>query len=136
MSDAPDIQKITTLLMFAGRAEEAMEFYIGLFPDSGIDFIQKYGTDYPGPEGKVVHARFRLAGETFMAMDSSVEQPYTFTPSISFMVGCADEAEIDRLYAALSEDGDVMMGLAKYPFATKYAWTRDRFGVSWQLMLP
>jgi predicted 3-demethylubiquinone-9 3-methyltransferase (glyoxalase superfamily) len=128
-------QKIATLLMFAGRAEEAMGFYTTLFEDSSIVFLERYGPGYPGPVGQVVHGRFTLNGQLFMAMDSAVEQPYTFTPSVSLFVTCADEPEIDRLFAALSENGEVMMALDTYPFATKYAWVQDRFGVSWQLML-
>jgi predicted 3-demethylubiquinone-9 3-methyltransferase (glyoxalase superfamily) len=130
-----DAQKITTMLMFAGQAEEAIGFYTSLFDDAGIEFIERYGPGYPGPEGQVVHSRFKLKGQVLMAMDSHVEQSFTFTPSISLFVGCADEAEIDRLAAALSQGGSVMMPLDKYPFATKYAWVQDRFGVSWQLML-
>jgi predicted 3-demethylubiquinone-9 3-methyltransferase (glyoxalase superfamily) len=129
-------EKITTMLMFTGRAEEAIDLYTSVFEDAGIEFIEHYGPDYPqGPEGQVVHARFRLNGELFMAMDSAVEQPFTFTPSMSLWVNCVDEPEIDRLYAALSEGGSVMMRLGNYPFATKYAWVQDRFGVSWQLAL-
>ena len=127
-------QKIATMLMFAGQAEEAMNLYSPLFEDSGIDFIEHYGPDYPGPEGQVVHARFRLGGQSLLAMDSAVPQPFTFNASISLFVTCADDAEIDRLYTALSEGG-VMMPLDRYPFATKYAWVTDRFGVSWQLFL-
>jgi len=70
-----------------------------------------------------------------MAMNSSVAQPFTFTPSLSFFVTCVDESEIDRLFGALSDGGKVMMPLDNYPFATKYAWVQDRFGVSWQLTL-
>ena len=129
-------EQITTMLMFAGRAEEAINLYTSLFDDSGIEFIERYGPEYPqGPEGQVVHARFRLKGQLLMGMDSAVPQPFTFTPSMSLWVTCRDEAEIDRLYAALVEGGGVMMELAKYPFATKYAWITDRFGVSWQLTL-
>jgi predicted 3-demethylubiquinone-9 3-methyltransferase (glyoxalase superfamily) len=128
-------EKIAAMLMFGGQAEEAMAFYTALFEESGIEFVERYGPAYPGPEGQVVHARFRLAGQLFMAMDSHIEQPYTFTPSLSFFVTCADEPEIDRLAAALSEAGTVLMELGSYPFAAKYAWVQDRYGVSWQLML-
>jgi predicted 3-demethylubiquinone-9 3-methyltransferase (glyoxalase superfamily) len=130
-----ETQKITTMLMFTGQAEEAIGFYTSLFQDSGVEFIQRYGPDYPGPDGQVVHSRFRLNGQLFMAMDSAVEQAFTFTPSISLFVDCSDESEIDRLYGALSAGGGVMMPLDTYPFATKYAWVQDRFGVSWQLTL-
>jgi predicted 3-demethylubiquinone-9 3-methyltransferase (glyoxalase superfamily) len=125
--------QIATMLMFAGRAEEAIGLYTSLFDDSGIDFIERYGPDYPGPAGKVVHARFRLNGQLIMATDSAVEQPFTFTPSTSLFVTCPDAAEVDRLHAGLAEGGSVMMELDRYPFATRYAWVQDRFGVSWQL---
>jgi predicted 3-demethylubiquinone-9 3-methyltransferase (glyoxalase superfamily) len=127
--------KIATMLMFSGQAKAAMDYYTTLFADSGIELLERYGPGYPGPEGQVVHARFRLNGKLFYAADSAVEQPFTFTPSTSFFVTCADEAEIDRLFAALSADGMVLMELASYPFARKYAWVQDRYGVSWQLIL-
>ena len=130
-----DAQKIATILMFTGQAEEAMVFYGGLFDDFEIEFLQRYGADYPGPEGQVAHARFRLAGQSFLAMDSAVPQDSQFNPRISFCVTCASEAEIDRLFAALSAQGEVLMALDRYPFAAKYAWVQDRFGVSWQLIL-
>jgi len=128
------VQGITTMLMFTGQAEEAMNFYAGLFDDSGIDFVQRYGSQFPGPEGQVVHARFRLAGQPYLAMDSHIEQPFDFNPRISFFVTCARRDEVDRLYEALSQGGSVLMALDDYPFAERYAWVQDRFGVSWQLM--
>lgn len=127
--------QIATMLMFAGRAEEAIDFYTGLFTDAGIEFVQHYDAQFPGPAGKVVHARFRINGQLVMAMDSAIEQPFSFTPLTSFFVTCPSEAEIDRLYPALSEGGSVMMALDRYPFAARYAWVQDRFGVSWQLMV-
>lgn len=127
--------QVATMLMFSGQAEEAIGVYTSVFDDSTIEFIQRYGPEFPGgPEGKVVHARFRLNGVPVLAMDSAVEQPFTFTPSTSFFVTCPDQAEVDRLYSALVEGGSVMMELGSYPFAEKYAWIQDRFGVSWQLM--
>jgi len=129
-----DGQTITTMLMFTGQAEEAMAFYAGLFADSGIDFVQHYGPGYPGPEGQVVHARFRLAGQPYLAMDSHVEQSVGFNPRISFFVTCPSGDEVDRLYGALSQGGEALMALDGYPFAERYAWVQDRFGVSWQLM--
>ena len=58
-----------------------------------------------------------------------------FTPAISLYVDCASEAEIDRLFAQLSEGGSILMPLASYPFSEKFCWLADRFGVSWQLSL-
>ena len=60
----------------------------------------------------------------------------SFTPSTSFFVTCESESEVDRLFVALSEGGSVLMGLDSYPFAKRYAWVQDRFGVSWQLLFP
>lgn len=125
---------ITTMLMFLGRAEEAIRFYTTLFPDSGIEMIQHYGPEYPqGPEGQVVHARFNISGQPMLAMDSAVPQPFSFTPATSLFVTCPSAEEVDRLSEALSEGGSVLMPLAEYPFAKRYAWVNDRFGVSWQL---
>ncbi len=126
--------QLTPMLMFAGQAEEAIRFYTSLFDNSQVEFIQRYGPDYPGPEGQVVHARFTLNGQPFLAMDSAVEHSFTFTPAISIFVTCPNPFEVDRLFAALAADGDVLMPLDRYPFASRYAWVQDRFGVSWQLM--
>ena len=126
--------QMATMLMFTGQAEEAISFYTGLFDDSGIDLIERYGPDSPGLTGQVVHADFRVMGRLVMAMDSAPVHAFTFTPSTSFFVTCETEPEVDRLFAALSEGGSVLMGLDSYPFAKKYAWVQDRFGVSWQLM--
>jgi predicted 3-demethylubiquinone-9 3-methyltransferase (glyoxalase superfamily) len=65
-----------------------------------------------------------------MATDGHLEHSFDFTPSISFFVGCADEAEIDRLSGALCGGGEFLMPLDAYPFASKYAWVKDRFGVT------
>ena len=89
-----------------------------------------YGPDSPGLTGQVVHARFRIMGQLVMATDSAPEHAFTFTPSTSFFVTCESEPEVDRLFAALSEGGSVLMGLDSYPFAKRYAWVQDKVGVS------
>jgi predicted 3-demethylubiquinone-9 3-methyltransferase (glyoxalase superfamily) len=128
-------QKITTFLMFEGKAEEAMNFYTSLFPDSSIVNITRYGKEGPGPEGSVVHAVFSLGGQHFMCIDSHVKHQFTFTPSISLFVECGDEEEIERLFAKLSEGGQIMMPLNNYGFSRRFGWCADRFGVSWQMTL-
>jgi len=130
------MQKVTTFLMFEGQAEEAMELYTSLFPNSEIVAITRYGPGEEGPEGTVQHATFTLNGQPFMAIDSYVQHGFTFTPSMSLYVTCETDAEVDRLYQILSEGGQVMMPLDAYPFSAKFAWLADRFGVSWQLSLP
>ena len=123
-------------LMFEGRAEEALTFYAVTIPDSRIEHVDRYGAEGPGPEGSVRMARAVVAGMPLLASDSFVHHAFTFTPSTSFMIDCADEAEIDRLAVALAEGGGVLMPLGNYGFSRKFAWVNDRFGVSWQVNLP
>jgi predicted 3-demethylubiquinone-9 3-methyltransferase (glyoxalase superfamily) len=129
------MQKITTFLMFEGQAEEAMNFYTSLFNDSAITSMTLYGPNEMGAEGSVMHATFTLDGQTFMCIDSYVQHAFTFTPAISLYVTCETEAEIDELFAKLSEGGEIMMPLDVYPFSKKFGWLADKFGVSWQLTL-
>jgi predicted 3-demethylubiquinone-9 3-methyltransferase (glyoxalase superfamily) len=127
------MQKITPCLWFDGQGEEAARFYTSLFEDSGIQRTARYGDAGPGPKGSVMTVTFRLHGRSFMALNGGPQ--YRFTPSTSFFVSCATEAEIDRLWRELSNGGTAMMELAAYPFSRKFGWTSDRFGVSWQLNL-
>jgi predicted 3-demethylubiquinone-9 3-methyltransferase (glyoxalase superfamily) len=129
-------QKITTFLMFEGNAEEAMSFYTSLFEDAEVISLARYGADGPGREGTVQLATFALAGEQYMCIDSPAKHEFSFTPAMSLFVNCADEAELDRLYAALGEGGTELMPLGNYGFSPKFGWVNDRFGVSWQLNLP
>lgn len=129
------MQKITPFLMFEGKAEEAMHFYMSLFPNSEIKSISHYADDEEGAAGTVRHAEFSLGGQAFMCIDSIVSHPFTFTPAMSLYVSCRSEEEIDNLYSRLSEDGQVLMPLDTYPFSKKYAWISDKFNVSWQLTL-
>jgi predicted 3-demethylubiquinone-9 3-methyltransferase (glyoxalase superfamily) len=129
-------RKIITHLMFEGVAEEAMNFYVSLFADSEINQVDRYGPGEPGAEGTVKIAAFTLAGQEFLCIDSPVKHAFTFTPSISLFVNCESEAELERVFAQLSAGGKVLMPVANYGFSTKFGWTNDRFGVSWQLNLP
>ena len=127
-------KRITPFLMSEGRAEEAIDFYMSLFPDSGVDRIERYDAQ-GGEPGKVVRADFRLNGQRLIAIDSPVHHAFGFTPAVSLFVDCGSVEEIDRLFAALVEGGTVMMELGEYPFAARFCWLADRFGVSWQLSL-
>jgi predicted 3-demethylubiquinone-9 3-methyltransferase (glyoxalase superfamily) len=129
-------QEIFTFLMFDGKAEEAMNFYVSLIPGAGVTHITRYGPGQMGKEGSVMYARFTLAGQQFMCIDSPAKHDFTFTPSMSIYIECDVEAEIDTLFAKLSEGGQVFMPLGAYPFSPKYGWLADRYGVSWQLSLP
>jgi len=126
----------TPFLMFEGRAEEALDFYVATIPESRIEHVDRYGAGEPGPEGSVRLARAMVAGLPILASDSFVHHAFTFTPSISFMLTCKDEDEVERLAAALSEGGGVLMPPGNYGFSRKFAWVNDQFGVSWQVNLP
>jgi predicted 3-demethylubiquinone-9 3-methyltransferase (glyoxalase superfamily) len=120
--------------MFDGKAEEAMTFYVSLFRGE-VTRVEKYGPGAPGREGSVKKADFTLAGHRLACIDSPIRHPFTFTPSMSLFVECADESELDRAFAALSEGGAVLMPPGDYGFSAKFTWVNDRFGVSWQLNL-
>ena len=126
---------VATLLMFEGRAEEAMNFYISLFVNSTIDNVQKYGPGEPGPEGSVKWASFTIGGYKLFCIDSPIKHAFTFTPSFSIWVTCADASELNKAYNELSAGGQVLMPLDNYGFSQKFGWVNDRFGVSWQLNL-
>jgi predicted 3-demethylubiquinone-9 3-methyltransferase (glyoxalase superfamily) len=128
-------QKITTFLMFEGKAEEAMTFYVSLFKDARVVNALRYGVENPAMNGALMRATFRLNGQEFMCFNSDVKHGFTFTPATSLFVTCETEAEIDTLFQKLSGGGVVLMELAAYPFAKKFAWLNDKFGVSWQLSL-
>lgn len=121
-------------LMFQGGvAREAIEFYVSLFDDGEIVSLTEYGPDGPGPEGTVVRAQFRLAGLDFFASDSFVTHDFGFTPALSIWVETESEAQLDRLFAALADGGQVLMPLDDYGFSARFGWLNDRLGVSWQL---
>ena len=126
---------ITPFLTVSGRAEEAMTFYVSLFPRSEVIAIRRYGSGDGGVEGSVMHATFALDGREFMCSDSYVAHGWSFTPAISLYVACESAVEVERLYGSLSEGGQVFMPLGAYPFSEQFAWVGDRFGVTWQLAL-
>ena len=129
------MQQITTFLMFAGQADAAMNFYTSLFAGSKVLSVERYGPNEPGAEGTVKHATFSLGGQEFMCIDSNVEHGFTFTPAMSLYVNCQTEQQLDQLFMQLSQGGQVLMPLDRYPFSAKFGWVSDKFGVSWQLNL-
>ena len=128
-------RKITPHLMFEGKAREAMEFYVSLFPGSEVVEANYYGPEGPGAEGTVLAARFRLGEQAFQCSDSFVNHEFTFTPANSIFVECESEDEFEKLYSELSEGGKLMMPADNYGFSSRFGWVNDRFGVSWQLNL-
>lgn len=131
------MQKITPFLWFDNQAEEAVNFYTSLFKKSKIGDISRYdkaGAEVSGrKEGSVMTVGFELCAQPFVALNGGPLFP--FSPAISFSVSCETEEEINTLWEKLSEGGNVMMELTKYPFSERYGWLSDKFGVSWQLNL-
>jgi predicted 3-demethylubiquinone-9 3-methyltransferase (glyoxalase superfamily) len=124
--------KVNPFLMFEGKAEEAMRFYVSLIPGSEMLEKVRYGPGQPGPEGSV-KASVSLGGQIVHCTDSFVKHNFTFTPATSFFVQCEAEEELNHLTFALAEGGNVLMPVGNYGFSRLFAWVKDRFGVSWQL---
>src|SRR5438876_801399 len=112
---------MTPFLMFEGKAEEAMKFYISLFPGATIDELVPYGSQGPGKEGQVFKGALTVAGQRLRCFDSPVHHAFTFTPAISLFIECESEAEIERLDAALKEGGQKLMEIGNYGFSRQFA---------------
>jgi predicted 3-demethylubiquinone-9 3-methyltransferase (glyoxalase superfamily) len=110
-----------------------MRFYVSTFPDAEILHLDRYGPDDPDREGTLKGATFRIADQTLHCIDSPDVHAFGFTPAVSFFFDCQDEATFNALFDRLSDQGSVFMPPDRYPFARRFAWLSDRFGVSWQL---
>ncbi|QED36960.1 VOC family protein [Antarcticibacterium arcticum] len=108
-----------------GKAAEAIAFYTSVFHNSYIQGMLTYGKENPFANGHIMHAQFSLEDQTFMAMDSGMENDFPFSEAISFMVNCKDQKEIDYYWNELTAGGD--------PAAQQCGWLKDKFGVSWQV---
>lgn len=119
----PAVSRISPCLWFDGEAEEAARFYVSLFPGSSVGRVQKNVMDGPaGKEGTVLVVDFTLDGQRFLALNGGTR--FEYTHAVSFHVGCADQAEVDRLWDAFSDGGTV----------EQCGWLRDRYGVIWQIV--
>jgi len=129
------MKPIQICLWFADQAEEAANLYTSLFEGSAIGTIARYGkagAQVSGQaEGSVMTVELELAGTRLLGLNGGPH--FRFNPTMSLFVGCESEAEIDRLWKKLPKN--VRMELQKYPFAPKYGWCEDRYGMNWQLIL-
>ena len=128
-------RSVSTFLMFTGKAEEAMNRYVSLFPGSQVTGLEHFGPGEQGAEGSVKRATLTLCGHQLMCYDSPPVHDFTFTPAISLFVECESADELDTAFAALSDGGQVFMPVSSYGFSTRFGWCSDRYGVSWQLNL-
>ncbi len=118
--------KLTPHLWFDNQAEEAINFYVSVFKNSRIISINRYPTEgLEGPmkgfEGKVLNGIFELEGQQFMALDGG--PLFTFNESISFVVDCENQGEVDYYWEKLSA----------VPESEQCGWLKDKYGVSWQI---
>jgi len=115
--------KITPFLWFDDQAEQAVDFYTSVFPNSKILEVARHGEAGPGPAGSVMLLRFELDGNEFLALNGGPEH-YGFDESISFVIDCATQGEVDRYWAALTAGGEEIA----------CGWLKDRFGLRWQVV--
>jgi predicted 3-demethylubiquinone-9 3-methyltransferase (glyoxalase superfamily) len=117
-----DAQKIKPFLWFASDAEEAANHYMAAFKDSKVVNVSRNGKGGPGPEGAVMVIEFSLNGQNFVALNGGP----MFTPneSVSFVITCEDQAEVDRLWDHLSKGGKT----------SQCGWLKDKWGFSWQIV--
>jgi predicted 3-demethylubiquinone-9 3-methyltransferase (glyoxalase superfamily) len=109
---------VTPCLWFDGNAHEAVRFYLSVFADA-----RRTGLDEGTDDGdSSVGVSFELLGTPFVALN--VDDTYKFTPAVSFMIPCADQAEVDHYWDHLVEGGE----------PSRCGWLVDRFGVSWQVV--
>ncbi|WP_337867059.1 VOC family protein [Ignavibacterium sp.] len=131
----PQNNSITPCIWYDNEAEEAVKFYSQLFEKSKVNRIIRYGKEgfeyHHKQEGSIMTVEFELNGQSFLALNGGPD----FKPneSISLFVYCESEQRINFLYEKLSEGGSINMPLDKYDWSPKYAWVKDKFGVSWQL---
>src|SRR6185295_7916509 len=124
----PVIQKITPCLWFDDQAEAAARFYTGIFKNSKIKEVSRYGEAgreiHGRPAGTVMTVSFELEGQTFTALNGG--PIFKFNEAISLQIDCETQAEVDHYWEKLSAGGD--------PNAQQCGWLKDRYGLSWQVV--
>ena len=122
------VQKLTTNLWFDNEAEEAARFYTSVFKNSKIGKIARYGKEgfeiHQRPEGSVMTIEFELEGQKFLGLNGGTV--FKFNESVSFIINCDTQEEIDYYWEKLSEGGDKN--------AQQCGWLKDKFGLSWQVV--
>ena len=120
------MQKITPFLWFDNQAEEAVNYYVSIFPNAKILNVARYNDDGAQVSGRskgsVMTVVFQIDGQQFIALNGG--PVFTFTPAISFVVNCETQDEIDRLWDRLSAGGEQQ----------QCGWLKDKYGVSWQIV--
>ncbi len=123
MSDVQSQQRITPFLWFDQNAEEAVDFYLTVFKNSRRLSEMRNTSDAPGPKGGVLVASFELDGQRFTALNGG--PMFKFNESISFVVRCDSQDEVDYYWRKLTADGGS---------ESQCGWLKDKFGLSWQIV--
>lgn len=120
------MNKVTACLWFNGNGEQAVKFYKSVIKNVKTGRIKHFGAEGARvsgmPEGSVLTMEFSIAGQDFLALNGGPD--FKFTPAVSFILNCKNQAEIDRLWENLSRGGEKM----------PCGWLTDRFGVTWQVV--
>ncbi|MFT8323354.1 MAG: VOC family protein [Bacillus sp. (in: firmicutes)] len=127
-------QRITPFLTFCGNAEEAMNYYISVFPNSKLLSLSHISKENRGEEGKVLNGLFELMGQQFMVMDMEKKYCPEFTWASSLLIDCKDQTEFNSLFLELSKHGTVMMGPEPILHFRQVAWVTDKFNITWQIV--
>lgn len=124
-ADVPEtaMQKITPFLWFNDNAEEAMLFYVSVFPDSKILSESRWGPGGPVPAGTLMSARIRVAGQELMLMNGGPR--HSLDEAFSLFVNCETQAEVDQYWTTLTANGGR---------EDQCGWLKDRYGLSWQII--
>lgn len=117
------MRPFTISLWFDGDAEAAVAYYESIFEDLEVHHTQRFTEAGPGPEGSVLLIEFSLRGQRFIALNGGPH--FSFTPAISFVIHCTDQAEVDRYWNALTDGGGVEQDCG---------WLTDKFGITWQVV--
>lgn len=116
------MRKITPFLWFDNNAEEAMNYYVSIFPNSRILGVSRFGDAGPGPKGTVMVGTFEIDGLNFMALNGGPS--HKLTEAFSLLVNCETQEEVDELWEKLSAGGK----------KDRCGWVKDKFGLSWQIV--
>lgn len=139
--------KTTTFLTFVGdqcgKAEEAINFYTSIFPNSEIKSITKYREGEVGGTPELIkYGVFTLNGTDYMVSESNYNHVWTFTPAVSLFISDNSDVLIQTLFEKLSSNGGQVMvpldsyeGDGDYGFGNKFGWCQDKYGISWQFLL-
>lgn len=117
------MQKITPHLWFDNNAEEAMQFYTSIFPNSKIGKVHRLGEIGPEGTGNVITGTFEIMGQEFMVLNAG--PMFKFNEAISFYVNCEDQKEVDYYWEKLIAEGGS---------PSQCGWLKDKFGLSWQIV--